>query len=99
MPQGSELMQALASGQYGGKKFFGVYATGDMDGSTRAAMYDSIGKAGIGATLQKYGSPITEDIINSSAQKYGIDPIALTTILAADSGMGTQGIGERNNHL
>lgn len=95
---GADMMKALASGTYGGKKFFGVYATGDMTGDQRAAIYKTAEKEGLDAFVSKYKGPVTSAMISSSAQKYGIDPLALATILAADSGMGSKGIGARNNN-
>jgi hypothetical protein len=92
-------MKALASGKTAdGTKFFGVYATADMDGSQRAAIYDTASAMGLDKFVSRYKGPVTSQMVQASAEKYGIDPIALAVTLAADSGMGSKGIGSRNNN-
>jgi hypothetical protein len=97
---GADLMQALAAGKtMDGKKFFGVYASGDPTGANRRAAYEQVASTGISADIAKYaGSKITEDTINNSAAKYGVDPVMIATILKMDSSYGTQGMGARNNN-
>lgn len=67
-----------------------------MDGSKRAAMYNTAQTMGIDKFVSRYKGPVTSQMIQSSAEKYGIDPLALATILAADSGMGSKGLGSKN---
>lgn len=89
---GSQLMQAVASGNYNGAKFFWVYATGDPTGKNRANIYNQVQKDWIEWTLAKYsGTPITIDMINSAATQYGVDPVMITALMVADSSMGTKG--------
>lgn len=90
-------MRALASGRTAdGTKFFGVYASGDPTGANRAAIYSSAEKMGLDTFVSRYKGPVNADMIRASADKYGIDPLALATILAADSGMGSKGLGSKN---
>lgn len=89
-------MKALASGKYNGQKFFGVYASGDPTGENRAKLYNTASDMGLEAFVNKYKGPITTEMIYNTAEKYGIDPLMVATILAADSSMGKFGLGSRN---
>lgn len=92
-------MKALASGVVNGKKFFGVYATGDPTGQNRANFYAQNQNLSIDQILAKYPkTKITSDMINNAAQQYGVDPYMIATIMATDSSMGTAGKGARNNN-
>ena len=77
----------------------GVYATGDMDGSRHAAIYNTAVSEGLDNFINKYqGTKITSDMVNKSAQKYGVDPLMIAATMALDSSMGTAGKGARNNN-
>ena len=88
---GAELMKVLASGKLNGNKFFGVYATADMDGTDRANIYNKAENMGLDAFVNQYkGTKITPEMINIAAQKTGMDPLMIATVMAADSSMGTK---------
>ena len=96
---GAELMKVLASGKLNGNKFFGVYATADMDGTDRANIYNKAENMGLDAFVNQYkGTKITPEMINIAAQKTGMDPLMIATVMAADSSMGTKWLGARNNN-
>ena len=96
---GAELMKVLASGKLNGQKFFGVYATADMDGTDRANIYNKAENMGLDAFVNQYkGTKITPEMINIAAQKTGMDPLMIATVMAADSSMGTKWLGARNNN-
>ena len=96
---GAELMKVLASGKLNGQKFFWVYATADMDGTDRANIYKKAESMGLDAFVSQYkGTKITPEMINIAAQKTGIDPLMIATVMAADSSMGTKWLGARNNN-
>ena len=96
---GAELMKVLASGKLNGNKFFGVYATADMDGTDRANIYNKAENMGLEAFVNQYkGTKITPEMINIAAQKTGMDPLMIATVMAADSSMGTKWLGARNNN-
>lgn len=77
----------------------GVYATGDMDGSRHAAFYQDAANVGLDSYINKFtGTKITSDMVNQSAQKYGVDPLMIAATMALDSSMGTKGKGARNNN-
>jgi hypothetical protein len=97
--QGADLMKALASGNVNGKKFFGVYATGDMSGQNRANIYNQAQDQWLEAFVSKYkGTKITPEMIQSSADKLWVDPLMIATVMAADSSMGTKWLGAKNNN-
>ena len=84
-------MKVLASGKLNGNKFFGVYATADMDGTDRANIYNKAENMGLDAFVYQYkGTKITPEMINIAAQKTGMDPLMIATVMAADSSMGTK---------
>ena len=96
---GAELMKVLASGKLNGNKFFGVYATADMDGTDRANIYNKAENIGLDAFVNQYkGTKITPEMINIAAQKTGMDPLMIATVMAADSSMGTKWLGAKNNN-
>ena len=96
---GAELMKVLASGKLNGNKFFGVYATADMDGTDRANIYNKAENMGLDAFVNQYkGTKITPEMINIAAQKTGMDPLMIATVMAADSSMGTKWLGAKNNN-
>lgn len=96
---GAELMKVLASGKLNGNKFFGVYATADMDGTDRANIYNKAENMGLDSFVNQYkGTKITPEMINIAAQKTGMDPLMIATVMAADSSMGTKWLGARNNN-
>lgn len=96
---GAELMKVLASGKLNGQKFFWVYATADMDGTDRANIYKKAENIGLEAFVNQYkGTKITPEMINIAAQKTGMDPLMIATVMAADSSMGTKWLGARNNN-
>lgn len=69
----------------------GVYATGDMDGSRHAAIYKTAQSMGLDSFIGQYsGTKITSDMVNQSAQKYGVDPLMIAATMALDSSMGTK---------
>lgn len=92
---GSILMKALASGTYNGTKFFGAYASGDPTGQNRANIYDNAQNMGLEAFISHYkGTTITPEMVTASASKFGVDPLMVATVLAADSSMGTNWYGK-----
>lgn len=96
---GAELMKVLASGKLNGNKFFWVYATADMDGTDRANIYKKAENIGLEAFVNQYkGTKITPEMIQIAAQKTGMDPLMIATVMAADSSMGTKWLGARNNN-
>lgn len=96
---GAELMKVLASGKLNGQKFFGVYATADMDWTDRANIYKKAENIGLYAFVNQYkGTKITPEMINIAAEKTGMDPLMIATVMAADSSMGTKWLGARNNN-
>ena len=96
---GAELMKVLASGKLNGNKFFGVYATADMDGTDRANIYKKAENMGLDSFVSQYkGTQITPEMIQIAAQKTGMDPLMIATVMAADSSMGTKWLGAKNNN-
>ena len=70
-----------------------------MDGTDRANIYKKAEKIGLEAFVNQYkGTKITPEMINIAAQKTGMDPLMIATVMAADSSMGTKGLGARNNN-
>lgn len=100
--QWQELAKTLASGQYGDKKFFGLYATADPTGETFAnTYYAQAEQMWLDSYMQKRqerGSAITADMVENAANKYNIDPLMIAAKMAQDSSMGTKGKGARNNN-
>lgn len=97
----AELAKTLASGKIDWKKFFGVYATGDPDGTQFASIYNKASEQWLDAYMksrQDRGSKITADMVNQAAIATGVDPITIAAKMAQDSWMGTQGKGARNNN-
>ncbi len=97
----AELAKTLASGKINWKKFFGVYATGDPDGTQFASIYNKVAEQWLDAYMksrQDRGSKITADMVNQAAIATGVDPITIAAKMAQDSWMGTQGKGARNNN-
>lgn len=93
------LAKALYAGHLNGKRFYGVYATGDSDGEKFAAQYSKAQSAGLNSFVGKFkGTPITPDMITSAAQKYTVDPYMVAVVMANDSSMGTRGMGARNRN-
>lgn len=94
-----KLAQALYSGQLDGKRFFGVYATGDKDGEKFAGQYEKAHSMGLDRFIGKFkGTPITPDMVRNSAHKYKVDPYMVAVVMANDSSMGTKGMGARNRN-
>lgn len=50
---GVDVVKALASGNYNGSNFFGVYATDDPQGTQRASIYNTINQQGLDAYMQR----------------------------------------------
>lgn len=97
----ADLAKTLASGKIDWKKFFGVYATGDPDGTQFASIYNKVAEQWLDAYMksrQDRGSKITADMVNQAAIATGVDPITIAAKMAQDSWMGTQGKGARNNN-
>lgn len=98
---GADLAKTLASWKIDWKKFFGVYATGDPDGTQFASIYDKAANMWLDAYMQfrqwKW-SKITADMVNQASIATGVDPITIAAKMAQDSWMGTQGKGARNNN-
>lgn len=98
---GADLAKTLASWKIDWKKFFGVYATGDPDGTQFASIYDKAANMWLDAYMksrQSRGSKITADMVNQASIATGVDPITIAAKMAQDSWMGTQGKGARNNN-
>ena len=93
------LAKALYAGHWNGKRFSGVYATGDSEGEKFAAQYSKAQTAGLSAFITKFkGTPITPDMVMSAAQRYTVDPYMVAVVMANDSSMGTKGMGARNRN-
>lgn len=77
----------------------GVYATGDMSGERHAQFYREAEQMGLEAYINKFtGTQITADMVNQSAQQFGVDPLMIAATMGMDSSMGTKGKGARNNN-
>ena len=99
--QGADLAKVLASWKYNWQKFFGVYATGDPDGTQFASIYNKAQEQGLEnymASRQARWSKITADMVNQASIATGIDPLIIAAKMAQDSWMGTQGKWARNNN-
>ena len=65
-------MKVLASGKLNGNKFFGVYATADMDGTDRANIYNKAENMGLDAFVNQYkGTKITPEKIKKAVSSMG----------------------------
>ena len=99
----AELYKILRAWAVNGQKFFaGPYATGDMTGDRFKNDYyvpaQAQGLENYMKWWQEKGSQISYDMVMNSANKFGVDPIAIAATMAFDSSMGTKGKGARNNN-
>lgn len=80
------------------------YATDPTHEQKVLSIYNSMGSISNTATADSAinslspNSPITGDMVMSSAEKYSVDPALMIAIMQQDSSLGTAGIGARNHN-